>query len=154
MVSSTWTAMAGSLTAGDRARRPMSARSRKANRGILVEGAFWPRHQPVQYGRVGRLATVPIGHRGALLKGVADAGPEHDNGAAGRLDQMGHMDLLQDGLFVWPDDRAVRKRRRGRLNRPSSRTAGCRITVEAPTLVTVVFGTLPTAAPASIALDG
>ena len=34
MVSSTWTAVAGSLTAGDSARRPMSARSLKANSGL------------------------------------------------------------------------------------------------------------------------
>jgi hypothetical protein len=32
-VSSTWTAVAGSLTAADIARRPMSASSRKANSG-------------------------------------------------------------------------------------------------------------------------
>ncbi len=33
MVSITWTAVAGSLTVGDSARKPMSARSRKANSG-------------------------------------------------------------------------------------------------------------------------
>ena len=102
MVSSTWTAVAGSLTAGDSARRPMSASSRNANSGSWWKVRSWPGHQPGEYRRVGHLAAVQVGDRGALLKRVADAGPEHDHGAVGGTQQPAQVELLQDRLAVRP----------------------------------------------------
>ena len=56
MVSSTWTAVAGSLTAGDSARMPMSASSRNANSGSWRKVRSGPVSSPA---RTAVLAASP-----------------------------------------------------------------------------------------------
>ena len=46
-----------------------------------MKGSLLPGDQPAEYRRVGHLGAVQVGDRGALLKRVADAGPQHDHGA-------------------------------------------------------------------------
>ena len=110
MVSSTCTAVAGSLTAGDRARRPMSARSRNANSGSWWKVRSCPIYQPTQEGRVSRVATAQIGNRVTLLEGVAYAHLQHDDRAVSRAEQARQVDLLQGGLPMWPYDGAAQWR--------------------------------------------
>src|SRR4029077_20612446 len=108
IVSSTCTAVARSLTAGDSASKPMSARStrrQKADVGqqpereqrVLAEGTLWPGHQPGQDRRVAAIAAVQAGDHRAVLERVTDPGPEHDDRAAdGGTGQPGQVELLQD----------------------------------------------------------
>lgn len=68
-----------------------------------------------QDGLVSHLATQYIGDRGTLLEGVAYSGLEHNDGAVGRGEQAGQMDLLQRRLPVWPyDDTAHGRQHHGR----------------------------------------
>jgi hypothetical protein len=76
-VSITWTAVAGSLTAGDSARRPMSARRRNASIGSC--GRYVPAgHQPGEHRRIGHLTAVQIGDRSPFLQRVAYTRSQHD----------------------------------------------------------------------------
>lgn len=119
MVSRTWTAVAGSLTARDRSPQADVGQEPKCEQRILVEGAFLPGYQPMQDGRVGHVATAQIGDWGTLLKGVAYADLEHDDGTVGRVEQAGQVNLLQDGLRVRPYDSAAQWRQHTGGTRPS-----------------------------------
>ena len=119
MVSSTCTAVAGSLTARRQCPQGDVGEQAEREQRILVEGAFLAGHQPGEDRRVGHLAAVQIGDRGPLLKRVADAGPEHDHGAVGGTQQPAQVELLQDRLAVRPQDRPAPRRQLGSRGRRS-----------------------------------
>jgi hypothetical protein len=80
-----------------------------------VEGTFLPGDYCAEHCRVGHVAAVQVGSRRAFAERVADAGPEHDDGGAGGIEQPSQVELLKDGLPVRPGDGPVQRRQRGGL---------------------------------------